>query len=234
MPDSEISSLSQSLSELYGMIYEAVSYNAKLRNLNLPPCLSPQKTQEMDFDNIPALQELVDSVKSLYGFVQSSGILNESTRRNAQRFLQEEEGKDTPAVNIVDRFMELMNSLKIAIKNKDLETKYQEAMQANAEAIEAIMYERSVIDNVAAKIEAGGFPIDARKLAKNFLNASKKDPDAAYEILITNPAYFSPLLLHGKNSIWRRISGKGPKMPAPEIGQKINRELALFLKKLKF
>lgn len=234
MSEENTQKLAQSLIGIYSMIYGAIEHKATKKGLQMPVCLEPDDAKNMDFENIFCLQEMVDSMKILLDFVKEKEIVNAQTKQNAEKFLAANKDTDSPAMNLVNQFMQLMKSLKVAIKNKELATEYEEVIQASEDAIAAILAERSIIEKVALKIEAGGFPIDARKLVRNFLNASKRDADSAYEILITNPAYFSPLILKGKMSMWRKITGKGPKMPEPEVGQKINRELAKFLKNLKF
>ena len=226
--------LADSLVNVYNMVYSVVERQAELLNLKMPRCTYPEEAAEFDFDDIYSLQELVNSFQTLLNFVRESGMVNEESQRKADKYLQEhKDDKDNPVISLVDQFMELVKALKKAIKNKEIESEYLEVLQASESAIATILDQRKMVESVALKIEAGGFPIDARKLVRNYLNACRRDPKAAYQLLTTNPAYFSPLIIKGRTSFWRKLTGKGPKMPPPEVGQKINRELAHFLKKIK-
>ncbi len=224
----------ESLTGIYEMLYGAIEYKAHKKNLEMPDCLLPSNLKKMDLSNVFALEETIDSVKILVDFIQKTGMVNEQTKANAKKFLEENKGKDNPAMDLVNKFIHLIKMLKASIKNKDIEYEYEEAIRMSEEAIKSILEERNAIEAVAQKVEKGGFPIDARKLVRNFLSASKQDAKKAYETLITNPAYFSPLILKGKMTLWRKLTGKGPKMPPPEVGQRINKQLAAFLKNLKF
>jgi len=226
--------LADSLIEIYEMVYNVVARQAEIMNLQMPYCVEPEEVRDFDFENIFFLQELIDSFQTMLTFVQESGMVTSETQQKADKYLQEhKDEKDNPVIGMVDKFMSLAQELKKAIENKELESEYLEALQASEAAISAILEHRKMIEMFALKIEQGGFPVDARKLVRNYLSACRRDPDEAYKLLTTNPAYFSPLILKGKTSLWRKITGKGPKMPSPDVGQKINRELARFLKNLK-
>ncbi len=73
-----------------------------------------------------------------------------------------------------------------------------------------------------AAIERKKFPVDAKKLIDNYFNLSKKEPEKAYQTLITNPLFFSPILLE-----------KMPKNTSAAKASAINKQLASFLKGLK-
>jgi len=232
--DENNQTLSNSLVEIYELIYNVIANQAHKKNLKMPYCVEPEEAKNFDFDNIFYLEEIIDSFQTLLKFVQESGMVSEETQKKAEKYLEDhKDDADDPVVSAVDRFMMLAQELKKAIETKNFEAEYLSILQENEAAIALILDQRKMIERVALKIENGGFPIDARKLVRNYLNACKRDPAAAYKLLITNPAYFSPLILKGKRSLWRKLTGKPPKPPAPEVGQKINRELAKFLKNLK-
>ncbi|MBR1777753.1 MAG: hypothetical protein IJ752_04120 [Alphaproteobacteria bacterium] len=72
------------------------------------------------------------------------------------------------------------------------------------------------------------FPVDATKLVNNYFNLAKKDPDKAYETLITNPLFFSPIQME-------RMPKKffGLVKPSAKDAIAVNKQLASFFKHLK-
>ena len=77
-------------------------------------------------------------------------------------------------------------------------------------------------------IEKKKFPVDAKKLITNYFTLAKKEPEKAYETLITNPMFFSPI------EIERMPKGLfGLSKPSPKDAAAINKQLASFLKHLK-
>ena len=83
--------------------------------------------------------------------------------------------------------------------------------------------ERAMQKRYADAIEQKGFPVDAQKLIRNYFHFSEKDPDKAYEILVTSPFYFSPLIPEKYN---------GGKV-TPDAARSLNKKLGAFLKGLK-
>lgn len=88
--------------------------------------------------------------------------------------------------------------------------------------------EREMKQNFIDAIERKHFPVDAKKLINNYFTLAKKDPDKAYETLITNPLFFSPIQLE-------RLPKKffGLVKPSPKDAIAVNKRLASFLKNLK-
>lgn len=77
-------------------------------------------------------------------------------------------------------------------------------------------------------IEKKNFPINAERLINGYFKTSLKDPDGAYDALVTNPAIFAPIEID-------KIKPKffGMIKPTPRDGIVYNRKLGEFLKKLK-
>ena len=75
-------------------------------------------------------------------------------------------------------------------------------------------------------IERKKFPVDAQKLVDNYFNLAKKDPKKAYQTLITNPLFFSPIQLE---KMPKKMFGK----PSAAEASAVNKRLASFLKGLK-
>ena len=77
-------------------------------------------------------------------------------------------------------------------------------------------------------IEAKKFPIDAERLVTNYFKTAKKDPDGAWQALITSPAVFAPIDVSKiPDRLWGLIKSK------PEDGIRVNKEIGEFLKNLK-
>ena len=88
--------------------------------------------------------------------------------------------------------------------------------------------EKEIKQSFITAIERKNFPVDAHKLINNYFTLAKKDPDKAYETLITNPLFFSPIQME-------RLPKKlfGLIKPSPKDAMAVNKKLASFLKNLK-
>lgn len=77
-------------------------------------------------------------------------------------------------------------------------------------------------------IKRKGFPVDADKLIRNYFSLAKKDSEKAYQTLITNPLFFSPIQME-------KLPKKffGLVKPGPKEAIAVNKRLASFLKNLK-
>ena len=74
------------------------------------------------------------------------------------------------------------------------------------------------------KIKDAGFPLDAHALLLNYVNMAYRQPEQAWDILTTTPAYFSPIVTTDE---------KGKTVISPAKGKQINADLAEFLKNMK-
>lgn len=84
--------------------------------------------------------------------------------------------------------------------------------------------ERTIIKTFAAKVKEAGFKVDAEKLFKNYIKMMHQDEERAWEVLITNPALFSPILV-------RDAGGRVVLLPDQAVEE--NKKLAKFLKHLR-
>lgn len=83
--------------------------------------------------------------------------------------------------------------------------------------------QEELVDLYAQKIKNAGFHVDAHNLIRNYFKMLKKDSKVAWDVLTTNPAYFSPIITQdGEKQILS---------PAKAIDE--NKRLAAFLKGLK-
>ena len=103
------------------------------------------------------------------------------------------------------KLYEKLTLLSIRIKTKEAETE-------------------DIIAHFAQKIEAANFHIDAPALLRNYFKMAKRDMKEAWNMLITNPAYFSPIITRDE---------KGTEILSPDQAIHENKRLGDFLKGLK-
>ena len=82
----------------------------------------------------------------------------------------------------------------------------------------------SLINAFAEKIKNAKFHVDAKALIRNYFKMLKKDEKKAWEVLTTNPAYFSPIQTQNE---------QGKVVLTPKQAIEENNKLANFLKTLK-
>ncbi len=82
----------------------------------------------------------------------------------------------------------------------------------------------AVVNAFAAAIEKEHFPVDAKRLVRSYFNMRRSDANKAWEMLITNPGFFAPIIT--TDSMGRTIL-------SPEKAVEENKRLARFLKSLK-
>lgn len=83
--------------------------------------------------------------------------------------------------------------------------------------------EKATIIAYAKPLKEQGFAIDGEKMMKNYLNMCRKDAKKAWDILISNPAWFSPIITHNSN---------GDLVLTPTQAIEENKKIGHFLKKL--
>ena len=83
--------------------------------------------------------------------------------------------------------------------------------------------EKATILAYATPLQEAGFAIDGIKMMQNYFNMCRKDKKKAWEILTTNPAWFSPIITTNKDGIITLT---------PEQAKEENKKIAKFLKKL--
>lgn len=105
-----------------------------------------------------------------------------------------------------------------------------QAQQARAKALEVLQQiqqqeadEKATILAYATPVIEQGFAIDAQRMMQNYFNMCRKDQKKAWEILITNPAWFSPIITTNK---------EGEVVLTPQQAIEENQKIGKFLKKL--
>lgn len=100
-----------------------------------------------------------------------------------------------------------------------------EQVSSLSEKVASYRQERKeIVRAFTAAVEKEKFPVNARKLFVNYLNMADKNPQEAWSVLTTNPAYFSPIIT---------TDSAGKVVLSPSEAKKQNEKLAQFLKKLK-
>jgi hypothetical protein len=102
-----------------------------------------------------------------------------------------------------------------ALADEEDEEEIQEVLQERDD-------ERARQKRFSDAIAKKGFPVDAERLIRNYFNFMKKDPQKAYDLLITSPFYFSPIIPEKYNG-----------NVTPSIAKDLNKKLGSFLKGLK-
>lgn len=83
--------------------------------------------------------------------------------------------------------------------------------------------QKAIIAAYSAPLKEQNFAIDGVRLISNYLNMSRKDPKKAWDVLISNPGYFSPIITTDK---------EGKTILTPEQAKTENKKIAKFLKGL--
>ena len=83
--------------------------------------------------------------------------------------------------------------------------------------------EKATIKAYADPIKEQKFAIDGEKMMQNYLNMCRKDKQKAWEMLITNPGWFSPIIT---------VDSAGNTVLTPEQAQEENKKIGKFLKRL--
>ena len=126
--------------------------------------------------------------------------------------------------NLLFDFLEL----KLDIEEADIKEEGEEISDKLKEVLfDLKMQERSIDDLVsyyAEQIEREKFHVDAKALIRNYFKMMKKDAKMAWQVLTTNPAYFSPLKTRDEG---------GKEILSPDKAIAENQKLAQFLKGVK-
>ena len=119
-------------------------------------------------------------------------------------------------------------SLKLDLEEERLQEKSEEiadkVRMTQYQINEHEAHEEEIINHYAAKIAKEKFHVDAVSLIRNYMKMIRKDPKRAWEVLTTNPAYFSPIKVTDE---------RGKTVLSPSQATAENARLAKFLKTLK-
>lgn len=185
-----------------------------------------EEIDENFFDAILSdLIELAPFITGMKRVVSTNAPLEQLVQTELDRL---ENKEMTTADQIILAYLSLLVDMsKVSAKMKMREV--DDEISDIVEDIEDIdEEEKDIKERIVAAIERKHFPVDAKKLVNNYFNLARKDSDKAYETLITNPLFFSPIQLE-------RMPKKffGLVKPSPKDAMEVNKQLAAFLKKLK-
>ncbi len=126
--------------------------------------------------------------------------------------------------NIILDFLEY----KLRQQQEDQYKKNVELLKESTRVLNEIRQEehrrKSLVKAFGDKIQAAGFRVDGYKLMMRYFSMYRKDSKKAYDTLITNPGYFSPIVT---------VDSSGNLMLTPKEAVEENKKLAKFLKGLK-
>ena len=121
-------------------------------------------------------------------------------------------------------FLALQLDVRESRLKQEGQTLYNEIDTLMQEVREQEQQAAGIVAHFAKKIDNAGFHVDAAALLRNYFKMAQRGEAEAWQILITNPAYFSPIKAHDD-------SGKEVLSPAQAVAE--NARLGHFLKGLK-
>ncbi len=165
---------------------------------------------------IPGLERVMHSSESV------EDLIDEEVRR------AQNQDALTSAQQIVLGFLMILSDMKMVQQRLELHEidKERQSVVDGIQALEAD--EKAMKHDFIVAIQRKGFPVNATKLVNNYFTLAKKDPEKAYQTLITNPLYFSPIQM---DRLPKKFFGLIP--PGPKEARAVNKRLATFLKHLK-
>ena len=83
---------------------------------------------------------------------------------------------------------------------------------------------KDLIRRFSSEIEPQKFPINAERMFKNYLRMADLDQKKAWDVLISNPAFFSPIIVEDKD---------GNRILSVSDAKDINKKIGAFIKKMK-
>lgn len=125
---------------------------------------------------------------------------------------------------LLDYITFLYEEKKAAVSKETQETR-ERLMQSLQEILALKQAKNDTIRTFSEKVEAKRYPVDARKLFRNYLSYADKNPKEAWEMVTKNPAFFSP--------IKARDPKTGKMFFSPDKAREINKKLGSFIKGLK-
>ena len=165
---------------------------------------------------IPGMERVMHSKMSVEDLID-----REVSRASQQDVL-------TSAQQIVLAFLLVLSDMKM-VRQKLALHEIDKEQQDIVDGIRSMEEEEKAMkhDFIVA-IQRKGFPVNATKLINNYFTLAKKDPEKAYQTLITNPLYFSPIQMDRLPKKFFGLISAGPKE-----ARAVNKRLASFLKNLK-
>lgn len=186
--------------------------------------------EEIDEDIFDAILddilELAPFIPGMERVIQSRHPLDEIIAAEVRRVQSQD---------VVSRAQQLvMAYLMVLVDMETIQHKLElhEIKDEENELIEEIQdmeeEEKELKQDFINAIKRKGFPVDAERLINNYFTLAKREPEKAYQTLITNPLFFSPIQME---KLPKRLFGLIK--PSANDAIAVNKKLASFLKHLK-
>jgi len=224
--DEMVATLSQNITKFYGVFIDNLHKVVSREGLTLPDTIpSPEDLENINIDQNPEdCQRVISAFSSAAEFAKQNGLTGRLSQQESNAFVQEYVRKDTPEGAMLRKVAELKSSIELGIGLRLRLFDFFSFKVKKEELLEPHYQKEEIIEKAGSAIEKAGFPVDGRKLIRNYLKAAENDYEKAFQTLITVPATFAPIMTDDVK--------KGSFHVNPEVGRKINKELASFLKKL--
>jgi len=224
--DEMVATLSQNITEFYGMFIENLHKVVSREGLTLPDTIpSPEDLDGINIDQNPEdCERVMNAFTSAAEFAKQNGLTGRMTQKEANEFVRENVKEDTFEGVMLRKFAELKSSIEIGMSLRTHIFGFLDFKAKKEELLNPHYQKEEIIEKAGSAIEKAGFPVDGRKLVRNYLKAAETNAEEAFKILITVPATFAP--------IETKEVKKGLFHVNPDEGKRINKELASFLKKL--
>ena len=122
-------------------------------------------------------------------------------------------------------YLTWITTIKASKLEYQLKTIYND-ISGSLQKINTILLQKQVVINrCVEQAQKHKFSVNMPKLIQNYLNAARINPEKAWQTLITNPAFFSPIIT---------VNEKGKQILSPKEASNQNNLLANFFKNFRF
>ncbi|MGD9639376.1 MAG: hypothetical protein AB7U85_10050 [Alphaproteobacteria bacterium] len=196
-----LSQLSDEESSLYDAYKDTMSMTKEIAIIN--NCQYPSKNIGAK-DLVPHLKPDVamlikdDMYKSLAIFKSLyPKILGRVTGQESDQtfFAIAEAAKDEIIQSFIFNFMQVDIEIEACKIRSKASKVVKESKMLKEEAVDLFLEQQSLANSFIKKLKRRNLPINEEALIKNYLKAADNDPESAYRTLISNPAFFTPILV---------------------------------------
>ena len=224
--DEMVATLSQNITEFYGIFIQNLRKVVSREGLTMPDTVPDP--EELDGINMDWNPEDCEKVMNAFGaaaeFAKQNGLVKRLSKEESDEFVRKNVNADTAQGAMLRKFAELKSSIEIGVGLRVRLFGFLNFKDKKDEILNPHYQKEELIEKAGSAIEKAGFPVDGRKLIRNYLKAAETNAEEAFKTLVTVPATFAPIMTNDVK--------KGLFHVNPEEGRRINKELASFLKKL--
>lgn len=187
------------------------------------PMLSfaPEQTQKAEFE--ASFELLKGELEAVIGFLLGLRI-DDLTVGNMLENLSKYYKKDDFWRRLLLDYIEIRQTQDEQKLSEHKEQVQQQGWELYDKIARYNKQRREIINAFSQKLEERHFPINSKRLFKNYLNMADIDPDKAWNEIISNPAAFAPIIVNNP---------AGERIISPSAAKKANKEIGSFIKKLK-